>query len=296
MSASANKTELLPYIAYAVVALTWGTTYLAINLAVAVFPPGLFSGIRFTIAGAIMLLIAKALKLSFPTDSRQWLLNALPGLLIICGTNGIVMYISRWVGSGIISVFIASIPLFIALLELSSQRQNILKPLGWFSLILSFGGVLLIAFDGNDIGTIDGRGLLWICIALMFGAVGAVATRKFSSGHALILAGTQMLAGGIAMLLFGLSLGELGDVSYSTQALLAMLYLIVFGSLLGYGCYVYLLTTWPATIVSTVSYINTVIALLLGIFILREPITTLSACAAVAILIGVYGVQKNRKK
>jgi drug/metabolite transporter (DMT)-like permease len=291
-----NRTlSILPILAYISVSFSWGTTYLAIKIAVTVFPPGLFAGIRFLIAGAILLLFARIKNIKFPDNYKQYLKNAFPGILIICGSNGIVMYISKWVDSGIISVFIASIPLFIALLETVDRRENVLRLSGWFGLIMSFIGVVFIARAGSDIGNIDLKGIVWVMIAVIMGAVGSVSSRKMTSGPVVVTAGIQMFTAGLIMFIIGTLLGEFSQVSISSKAVWAMLYLIFIGSLMGYGCFVYLLSIWSPTRVSTISYVNTVIALLLGVIILKESISLTSVISTFVILLGVIVVQASKK-
>lgn len=287
----------LVWSAYAAVCVLWGSTYLAIRIGVQELPPLLFAGIRFLVAGSLILLFAFSRRAAFPTDWRAGARYGVVGLFLLLGGNGLVVVAEQWVNSGIASLMVATVPLFMAIIEFLFMRRETLAWRGWLGLLVGFAGVGILVFsDGSSHGA-DPMGLLLLIGACISWAAGSVYSKTLKpSGSVVVQIGIQMLAGGAALSLLGLLLGEAGRLNFTPSGLWAMAYLVVFGSIIGYSAYIYVLQKWPAAKAGTYAYVNPVIALLLGAVILQEPLTLSMLIATVVILLGVLMVQTSGLK
>lgn len=289
---SDNKKALLAYLA---VCLFWGSTYLAIKIGVKDFPPSLYASFRFLIAGSILLLYSKIKKLRFPTDRKIISQQGLIGLFMLLGGTGLVCHAEKTLHSSIASLIISTVPLFIALIEIVILKKKRMSMIGVIGLVIGFGGVAYLALAGSSDITFDITGMLLALGASIFWSIGSVLSKGFKSdGHILTNIGIQMLSGGIGLLILGSLTGELSQMNPTLPSLMSLLYLIVFGSLVGYSCYIYALDKWPASRVGTYAYVNPIVALILGVVILNEPFTPTVVMSMVVILSGVILVQKSK--
>jgi len=283
--------------AYLAVCILWGSTYLAIRIGVSAFPPELFAGIRFLLAGTMMLLYAKFKGLAFPSDLKSIRDQSIVGLFLLLGGNGLVVWAEQWVNSGIASLLVATIPLYMAVIELFVPGRPRIDFKGWLGLIIGFSGVALLVLSGPGEGSTDFRGTVALLLAAFLWAVGSVYSKGFTpTGSVVSNIGVQMLAGGIGLSIVGVSLGELSRISISAKGIGAMLYLVVFGSLIGYSSYIYILQKWPAAKAGTYAYVNPPVAFLLGALILDEPFTLTLLVSTAVILTGVLLVQLSKTK
>lgn len=281
--------------AYLAVCLSWGSTYLALRIAVRHYPPELFAGIRFLISGALILGIALAARNRLPRGWRDWSSLGVSGLLMLTGGHGLVIWALQWVHSGITSLLLATSPLFIAAIDSVLHRSSHLGMLGWSGLLVSFAGIALLVPEGSAIGSIDAAGAAFLLLASFSFALGSVySKRRAASGSVLAHVAVQMLAGGAGLLLAGFALGEGPMPAFDRAALGALVYLIVVGSVIGYVGYAYALRHWPASRAGTYSYVNTAVAVVLGAWFLDEPVTALTIAAMTLILGGVVLVQFAR--
>jgi drug/metabolite transporter (DMT)-like permease len=274
--------------AYVVLCVVWGSTYLAIRVGVGELPPALFGGVRFLIAGGLLLGVARLLGRRLPTRRRDWITNAVVGfLLLFCG-NGLVVWAEQFTPSGVTAIIVVTVTLWLALFDAvvpgGRGRPTWRQVLG---LLAGFGGTLMLV--DADLGALRGadwRGPLALTTASAAWAAGSVfSSRRPSEAPAEINSALQMLVGGIALAGLGLLLGEAGRWHWSPRGVGALAYLIVFGSLVGYSSYVYVLRHMAPTVAGTYSYVNTVVAVLLGWAILDEPITG-RTIGAMAIVLG----------
>lgn len=266
--------DLGPTIAYLAVCLFWGSTYLAMKIgATSSFPPELFAGVRFFIAGLLMLLFAKCTKKAFPSTFRDGVRAAVPGLLMLMCCNGLVMFAAQWVDSGVTSLLLCTVPLFVALIECVLLGSIRLKPSDWACLLVGFLGIVLTIASGRGLGSIDLRGGLFIVCGSMLWAAGSVyVKREKPSGSTVSHVSLQMLAAGAGLMIVSFFMGEFSHVVVTRGAIYSMIYLIIFGSIIGYSCNMYVLQVWPAAIAVTSSYINPIVAVILGILFLKEPV------------------------
>ncbi|MHB1654670.1 MAG: EamA family transporter [Desulfitobacteriaceae bacterium] len=283
-----KKRETKAILAFIVVCILWGSTYLAIRIGVQTMPPALFAGIRFLVAGSLMLLLTQWRGQAWPSSWYGVAQQALVGLFLLLGGNGLVVWGEQWVDSGVASLLIATQPLFMALISFVFPAGRRLGWTGWVGLLVGFGGVAYLVLAGTGSHTMNLHGALLIILASFFWSLGSVYSQRIkASGSLFANLGIQMLSGGVALMLVGIFLGEFSHLHFTGQGLGATLYLIIFGSLVAYNAYGYLLQQWSASKVGTYAYINPVVALILGALILGEPVTPSLVGGASIILIGV---------
>ncbi len=287
-----NKKVLLAFLA---VSFFWGSTYLAIRIGVEDLPPFLFAGLRFLIAGSLMLAYAKWKGHAFPTEIKDVTKVSIVGLLMLLGGNGLVVYAEQWVHSGIASLLVSTVPLTIAVIEIFILRQKKMHYTGFIGLLIGFGGVAYLALGDSSGTVIDLLGTVLLLIASTSWSIGSVFSKTFETKSAITTnIGIQMLAGGLGLTLVGLVLGELSRFQFTPNSFWSLVYLIFFGSLIGYSCYIYVLAKWPASKAGTYAYINPVVAVLLGAAILNEPFTPAVILSMVIIIGGVFLVQRAK--
>lgn len=278
--------------------IVWGTTYLAIRIGVKDLPPVLFSGLRWLCAGPIMLGVLFLKKYKLP-NKNDILHLTISGLLLLGGGNVLVVFAEQWIPSGLTALLITTVPFWVVGIEAlipSGKKLNLLIVIG---LTLGFIGVTMI-FGGDFHKLFEPaylKGVFGILIAEICWAGGTVYSKyKKISVHPLMGAAAQMIIAGILISIFGLLIGESTHFKFTHDSLLAFIYLILFGSLAGYGSYIYAISHLPVSLVSTYAYVNPVIALFLGWLILGEAITIWIVIASVVILAGVTVVKKGSER
>ena len=274
--------------ALATVYIVWGSTYLGIKVALEGFPPMLLGAIRFLIAGALLYAwTSRSAQAARPT-LRQWGAAALAGTLMLVGGNGAVTWAEQRIDSSVAALLVASVPLWMALLARVFQGER-LRRAAVIGLLLGFVGVGVLVRP-----TTEGVSIL-PSLAVVVGALGWAAgsiymRRAPMPVHALQGTSMQMLAGGVVFGLIALANGEVGqfdtaDVTWRAAGALA--YLMLFGSILAFSAYTWLLRNAKPSVVSTYAYVNPFVAVLLGALLLAEPVTSGMAVAAVLIIAGV---------
>ena len=277
--------------AFAAVYIIWGSTYFFIKVAVETLPPLLMSGVRFLVAGAVLLAITSRMRgaAGDPIGWRQWRATAITGGLLLLGGNGGVAFGEQYVPSGVVALEVATVPLFIALFGAVALGRRLGRIAVGGILIGLLGTAVLLrpgAGGGGDLGhmlLVLGSPLAW--------AIGSLyATRGPLPKRALVATGMEMVCGGALLLVAGLVTGEATAVHLARVSLaswLSVLYLIVFGSLVAFSAYVWLLTKVPTTAVATYAYVNPLVAVLLGWAFLSERITGQTLIAAALIVVAV---------
>jgi drug/metabolite transporter (DMT)-like permease len=269
----------------------WGGTYLAIRVVVRTMPPFLSASIRFLVAGA--LLYAFAIRRGDRDGDRpgraQWLAATVIGGSLLLGGNGLVMWAEQTVPSGIAALIIASVPLWMALLD----RLVFGKRLSWLAVLglaVGFGGLVLLVNPAGG-GRIDPAGAAALVVASLSWAAGSLYARHAPlPKRPLVGTGMEMLAGGMLLAFVGAARGEfaqLDSAAVSLESVLGLGYLIVFGSLVAFAAYVWLLRVTRTTLVSTYAYVNPVVAVFLGWAVLAEPITAGTLVAGAIIVVAV---------
>ncbi len=285
-------------IAYLVVCVFWGSTYLAIRVGVGVLPPFLFAGVRFLIAGVLVLAAALALGDRLPRRAVDWRTQAIVGVLLLAGGNAFVVWAEQYTASGIASIFVVTVALWMAFFDAIIPGGA--GDLNWrvvAGLLLGFlGTALLVGASPAEILRADLRGPIALTCASASWSLGSVyGKRHRTETSPYVGAALQMIAGGAAVALMGTVLGEWGRWHLTAKGAGALAYLVVFGSILGYSAYTYALRHASPTIVGTYAYVNPVIAVLLGWLILREPVTARTFFAMLLIVGAVIWIQFSHK-
>jgi drug/metabolite transporter (DMT)-like permease len=286
--------------AFAAIYLIWGSTYLAIRVAVETLPPFAMAGVRFLVAG-VLLYAWLASRSRARATARQWRDNLVVGALLLVGGNGIVVWAEQAIPSGITTLIISISPLFMVLLDWSLPQGTRPSRATIVGLALGFGGLILLIGGGIPGGTpIDlGRcaGLMLACVSWSAGSLYSRYARD--PAEPMTAATLQMLLGGGLMLLIGIARGELTNFHaglLTTRSVVAWSYLVLAGSLVAFPAYVYLLKHSTPARVSTYAYVNPIVAVLLGWLILAEPVSgrTLIASAIIVVAVAIITTQKAK--
>jgi drug/metabolite transporter (DMT)-like permease len=285
--------------AFAAVYLLWGSTYLAIIFALETMPPLLMAGARFLLAGAILYGVMRLRGEPAPTP-RHWRSTAVVGgLLLMCGNGGVTLA-ERTVPSGVAALLVAMVPMWMVLLEW--LRPGGTRPTGrtLLGLLVGFAGIVVLVGPGalgSEGVDLFGAGLVMVGAAAW--AAGSIYSRGAELPRSALLAtGMEMLWGGAGLMVAATLTGELGQVDpsgFSTESILAYLYLVVFGSLVGFTAYIWLLGVSTPARVSTYAYVNPIVAVLLGWWILDEPLTARVLGAAAIIVLAVAVITTGKR-
>lgn len=293
-----NKDNFKAYLAWISVCIIWGTTYLAIRIGVEDIPPMLFAGFRWIIAGSIFILILKATGKSLPKKENLKHI-AVMGIAMLGFGNGLVVVGEQWISSGLAALLITTVPFWIVGMESvlpTGPKLNYKIILG---LIVGLLGVTFIfGSDWDDLFKMEYLlGVLSIFGAVVAWSFGSVYSKYKKVGvHPLMSASVQMLFAGTLQIILGFIIGEQNSISYTEEGLLSLAYLIVVGSIFGYGSYIYAIEHLPLSLVSTYAYVNPVIAVFLGWFFLNEKLDLLIVIGAVVIIGGVVLVKQGTQK
>ncbi|MGH2967798.1 MAG: EamA family transporter, partial [Solirubrobacteraceae bacterium] len=273
-----------------IVYIVWGSTYLAIRIMVETVPPLLGAGARFTLAGAVMVaVLALRRGVAAARPSRAQLLSALAIGILLPGANAVVTVAEQEVPSGLAALLIGSIPLWVIVLRRLAGEHVSRRSAA--AVLVGFVGVALLLRPGEQSGEATIVGLLACVGAAVMWASGSFASPRLSlPADPLVSTGWQMLLGGAVIVLAGLIAGEAPEVrleAFSTRSLLALAYLIVFGSWVAFTAYAWLLQNAPLSKVATYAYVNPVVAIVLGWIVLDELITSVTLLGAAIIVASV---------
>jgi len=284
--------------ALGIVYLVWGSTYLAIAIAVETLPPLLSAAVRFLFAGIVVAawFVLRGRRDALRVSRAQLAGAALVGTLLLAGGNGLVVLAERTVPSGLTALVIASVPLWLQVLRrLSGERIPGATIAG---VAVGFGGVLFLVVPRGLSGQTDAIGLLTLLGATISWSIGTfISPRLRMPRDPLASTGLQMLAGGVVLTLVAFATGEavhLDVAAYSARSLAALAYLVVFGSLVAFTAYTWLLQHAPVSQVATYAYVNPVVAVVLGAVVLAEPITP-SVVIGAAIIVATVAFIVNRE-
>ena len=270
---------------------TWSTTYLAIKFALESFPPFFLAGLRYFLVG-IVLFVCLRFKGHPSPDRRQWLGTvAVGGLLLLVG-NGGVTYAQQWVSTGIAAMVVGSTPIWTVLF--TGIWSEWPRRLEWLGLAVAFSGLLVLNLGGELSAYPAAAAALIIAVAAW--SFGSAWSKRLTLPRGLMAGATQMLAGGSMLLGTSVLVGEPMPAAPSGRSIAALLYLSVFGSLVGYSAYIYLLKNVRASLATSYAYVNPVIAVLLGIWLANERLSGPEAIAMAAILSGVVLVVMAQRK
>ena len=261
----------------------WGSTYLAIRFGIESFPPFLMAGMRFSIAGAILYIVIRYLGAANPTK-QQWLGASAVGILLPALGNGTVCYVQQTISSSVAALSIATAPIWMAIF--SSIWGHKITNKEWLGVAVGFVGITLLNIGGSLHGELTSALLLIFAAASW--SFGSVWGRRLEMPVGLMASATQMLIGGLALLVMSALQGEAWPQQISQKSWGAMLFLIVLGSLVAYSAYQYLLKTVRPLVASSNTFVNPVVAFTVGIWFANEHVTTIEFIALAVILVGVF--------
>lgn len=285
--------------AFGIVYVVWGSTYLAIRIAIETIPPLLMAGARFLVAGGVLYAWARV-RGAPPASARAWRDAALLGALFLFLGNGGLVWAETRVPSGLAAVLAATTPLWTVVIERLRGRTDTVRPAVYAGLILGLGGVVLLMVPGGHEAPLDLLGAGVVLVAALVWAYAMVLTRSLTlPDSGALSAAIQMLAGGALLVTAGSLGGEWSGFAFgaaSVRSLLGLGYLIVFGSLVAYSAFTWLLRVAPAGRVSTYAYVNPVVAVLLGWLLASEPFGTRELAASAVIIAGVALIISGRTR
>jgi drug/metabolite transporter (DMT)-like permease len=291
--AAARSKTWLVVLAFAAVYLIWGSTYMAIRVGVRSLPPFLMAGCRFVIAGGILYAIMRARGVRAPSLT-EWGRAAVAGLLMLTAANGLVTWAEIHVASNLAALFIAAVPLYVAMLDWLRPGGVAPKRRVWIGIGVGAAGMaLLVTRDGSSAAPTSAAAIVALLLSGLCWAAGSLYSRYGTMHpHPLMAAAQQMLAGGVAQLLLSLASGEPGRLSFanmSTQSLLAFAYLTLAGSLVAFTAFGWLVKASTPARLSTTAYVNPVVAVILGWALLGEQLDP-RALAGAGLIVGAVVV------
>jgi len=292
---SAGSFKLRMLMAFFAIYFLWGTTFLAIRIVVEELPPLFAAGARFLAAGILLFGFMLAKGETRPTP-RQWRNLLILSLLMFVAEYGPLFWAEKYVPSGIVSVRAAMIPIITLVLEMLVLRQQKWRLSLAGATVLGFAGVGVLLFP-----TGQQHFPVLPCLAILGGcttwSLGTVLSRSMDLPKARpVTAGATMMLGGGILLVLSASFGEMHSMPHvSLRAALALLYLIVFGSLLAFTAFVWLLAHMPATRVASHAYVNPIVAVALGYFVAGEPVTLRTLAGTVLVLFSVFLILRRDK-
>jgi drug/metabolite transporter (DMT)-like permease len=291
-----GRSTYLPYLALAAVCLIWGTTYLALRIGVLHFPPFLFTALRQTTAG---LLLVSSMRMATKKGSltrEQVFRQAVAGFFLITLGNGLVAWAEVHIPSGVAAIICSLMPVVVILINVSLNPDE--KPtvpillgvgIGLAGIVMIFGEHLA---EFSRLEYLMGIGLT--LVAIISWAAGSIWIKKHNTNtNPFMNAGLQMLFGGLLTFPLSLAFDDWSAVHWSVEAVYSLLYLIIFGSIVAYACYSYALRSLPMTIVSLYAYVNPLVAVVLGWFVLDEKLNGKIWIAILITIAGIYIVSRG---
>lgn len=301
---SNNRNLALLIAAFAAVYILWGSTYLAIKYAIETLPPFLMAGSRFVVAGAILMVWARFAKDYERPKAAHWKTSFIVGTFLLLGGNGGVVFAEHYISSSLAALLVATEPFWIVLLSwlwLKGTRPNLKTILG---IGVGFFGVWLLingqtTGSAADIGSMQFFGTIAVMLAALSWATGSIyGLRAPAPKSSLLTAGMQMFSGGLVLLAVSLLTGEMMrfDIAkVSANSVYGVIYLIIFGSLIGFTAYSWLLKNAQPALVSTYAYVNPIVAVFLGWLIAGESFSGQMLIGATVIVGSVVLITSHDK-
>lgn len=301
MEASIHRPKWKTVLAFAIIYLVWGSTFLAIRVGVHEVPPLLLAALRFAIAGVALYLWTTIAGEPQPSG-RQWASILLLAVLIFLVDYGLLFWAEQRVPSGIAAVMMATIPVFTALSEITILRTQKLTIRLTLALLIGLAGVAVLVSRSLNLGSapIDRIGAMALITGAVTWSLASILMRKLPLPKSKVMSsGAQMLVGGILLALTSAALGEFGNfhpLAVSGKAWFSLFYLIVAGSIVGFTAYLWLIHHESPTKVGTYAYVNPVVAVLLGYFVGGEALDRRTVLGTLCVLISVIVITTARAK
>ena len=269
----------------------WGSTYLAIKFGIESFPPFMMAGLRFVVAGIILYTVMRVLGSPNPTR-KQWLAATAIGILLPAIGNGTVTYVQQTISSSVAALSIATAPIWMAIF--SSIWGHHISRQEWLGIGIGLCGIVLLNIGGSLHGDYISAALLIFAAASW--SFGSVWSKHLDLPTGLMAPASQMLMGGIALMIVSALHGESYPSVISAKSWGAMLFLVVLGSLVAYSAYQYLLKNVRTLVASSNTFVNPVVAFAVGIWLANETVTKTEYAALAVILVGVFLVLSAENK
>ena len=286
-----TREKRLAYIAWITICIVWGTTFLAIRVALESLPVALLAGFRWMAAGLVLTLLLPLFGERLP-GVRSWRSIALVGFLMNVLGNGLVVWAQQYVASGLTAVVVGMVPFWSVVVEASIPGGERLTRRTLAGLAAGFAGIVVLVWPELTLGGQTGRmfvaGVVALQIASLGWAIGTSYTKRHSLGATPIASSAlQMVFSGSMLIAVGTIAGEWSAVAFTARTLTAMIYLSLVGSVIGYTAYVYTLKYLPIATVSLYAYVNPIIAMVLGTLLLSEPFSVRIVVAAACVFAGI---------
>lgn len=301
MQSRSQPSRGIVVLAFGLVYLFWGSTYLAIDIAVQTIPPALMCAVRFSIAGVVMLVVCAITGRKVLYSPRQIALSCVVGVLLLMGGNLTLSYAELAVSTGLAALVLAVTPLWFLVLDSLLLGKHCISGRGKAGLALGILGLFILFYPELTSKTALGRKELWASLSLIGGsfswALGSVLSKRWQSGMDVFSAtGWQVTAAGVANFIFAMFAGDFSRVVWTGRGIGAVLYLVVCGSWIGYTAYIYLIEHVPTSKVSTYAYVNPVVAVFLGWLILHERVDRFILAGSAIVILSVILVTSAKVK
>ena len=286
------------YAAFAAICVIWGTTFVAIRVVIETIPTLLVTGLRFTIAGVILLAIARVTGARFPREIAEWRHQALAGIIMAGAGNALVVFAEHSLTSGIAALLAATIPIWMAIMQALLGEAPLTRR-GIAGLALGFAGVGLLVAPAIGEPSVSTGFFLAVgamqLSAIFWNAGTLYSRRQIAHSDPLARSVIQMLSAGLAVTVLALATGERTTVAmFTTRSTAALAYLAIFGSVIAFWAYNYAQTKLSPGKVASYAYVNPAVAVIFGALLLAEPVTLTMMAAMVVILAGVALIQFHR--
>ncbi len=294
------KSKTKAWLALIFICIAWGTTYLGIKICVEAYPSFLMAGVRQFVAGILIFFIALASRRKPDLSRRNILMHVLIGFLMITMGNGLVSWGEQYIPSGVAALICAIMPIFAVAINVFVNRMEKINLLIAIGMAVGFLGVA-VNFRNNIADLANSKyiiGILVTLVATFAWGLGSVISRKhYSNSNPIFNSAVQVAAGGFFLLLLSPAMDDYATIQWNnTEAFLSLLYLIIIGSVAAYTAYMYALKNLPVGVVMIYAYINPLVAVILGWWWKDEPLTVYTMLSFVAIMLGVYLVNKGYRK
>ena len=285
------------WVVYSILSLIWGSTWLAIKIGLEDSPPLWSAGLRFAVACLILFLINLYRKTAYPKRIKEIAKVAMPGIFMYTISYITVYHGEQYIDSSLMSVLFASFPFFVAGMSLIMLRTEKLSLIAWLGLIIGFGGIIMIFFDSLNTSTLVFEGALMGVIAAASASFGSIYIRAYLRNYDIYsMAFIQLLAGTILILMAAVLFEPITLFKVTVKSVSALLYLSVFGTVIAFLSYYWLLNRIPVIIVSLITFITPVLAIALGYLFRTETFSVETAIGAGLVLVGVVLITVKKKK
>ena len=280
---------------YIILCLIWGSTWMAIKIGLSQAPPLYAASIRFVLAVAILTVIVRLKRLRYPRGLKDFLRLGYPGIYMYCGSYALVYFAEQHINSAMAAVLFGAYPFFVALLSNSLLKSETIRGKAWLGLALGFLGVVVISYDSLQTSGDLFIGTLLAVAGAAAAAYGLVIHKKrFGDQNIFVAANVQMLVGGALLVIGAVLFEDWHDFVVSPESIGSILYLAVFGTVIAFLGYYWLLSHSKAVTVSLIAFITPVVAILIGVLFFKETLSTLIFLGAAMILGGIALVVRRQ--